>query len=343
MKGFSVKRYLRQILFSEIGEEGQKNICDSSVLVVGCGALGSVISESLVRAGVGKLAIIDRDWVEESNLQRQVLFDEEDVINSYPKAYAAEIKLNKINSEVYVKGVVDDFNYINASKFIEGVDLILDGTDNFETRFLINDVSLTYDIPWVYGACVGSSGLSMTIIPHKTPCLRCVFESAPPVGLLPTCDTSGVISPIVNAIAAIQAAEALKILSKNLNAVNKSLISIDIWNGSYYETEIASLEKSECKACMGEYEYLNGAAGSQTTVLCGRDAVQITRINSEKVDFENIVKRLKEVTEVKKNKFLLQFNAEGFEVTLFADGRAIVKGTKDAAAAKNIYSKYVGS
>lgn len=340
-----MSRYSRQILFPEIGEDGQEKIRNSSILVVGCGALGTVVSESMVRAGVGKLAIVDRDFVEMSNLQRQVLFDEEDAFNFYPKAYAAEMKLKKINSEVEIKGIIDDFSYLNAPGYVEGIDLILDGTDNFETRFLINDASLKYRIPWIYGACVGSSGLTMTIIPGMTPCLRCVFESAPLPGLLPTCDTAGVISPVVNIIAAFQVSEALKILSKNIDAVNKSLISIDVWNNSYYEAEVASLlESSDCIACKkGEYEYLNSASGSQTTVLCGRDSVQITQIKEGRIDFSAVSERLKGLTEVKQNKFLLQFNVEGFEVTLFTDGRAIVKGTKEAPVAKNIYSKYVGN
>src|SRR5688572_120437 len=233
-----LERYSRQILFDGIGERGQERLSDARVVCIGCGALGSVIAGTLARAGVGHLTVVDRDFVEESNLQRQVLFDEDDVKYSLPKAVAAEKKLRQINSQIEVNGIVTDANYANIEDLIRDADLVMDGADNFETRFLLNDACVKLEIPWVYGACVGSYGLSMFVIPRETPCLRCVFETAPPPGMSPTCDTSGVIGPIVNIIASFQCMEAIKYLTGNKEKLNGDLLMMDVWTDRFQRLKI---------------------------------------------------------------------------------------------------------
>jgi adenylyltransferase/sulfurtransferase len=339
----SHSRYSRQVLFSGIGNEGQDRIMASRVALVGCGALGAVQASLLVRAGVGTLRIIDRDFVEESNLQRQILFDEEDVRAVLPKAIAAEKKLRSANSLVNVEGLVEDVNASSISRLLDGFDLIVDATDNFDARFLINDYAVKTGIPWVYGACVGSYGLTFPILPGDGACLRCVFESAPPAGVSPSCDTAGVIGPIVSVIAGIQVAEALKILSGRRDRINRRITTIDLWENRY---EVVDLPPPypECPCCgKREYPYLDGSLGTDVTTLCGRNSVQIRRREGASIDLDDLARRLEQVGSLERNRFLLRAMIDGYQLTVFADGRAIVNGTYDVAVAKSLYSRYIGN
>ena len=338
-------RYSRQILFAEMGKVGQNRLLRSRVVIVGCGALGTVQAEALTRAGVGRLTLIDRDFIEESNLQRQTLFTEEDVREGLPKAVAARRHLQAINSSVAVEARVEDLNYRNAESLVEGADCILDGTDNFETRFLLNDVSQKRRIPWIYGAAVGSQGLTMTIVPGRTPCLRCVFESPPPPGTAPTCDTAGVLAPAVNLVASLQVAEALKILAGRLERINRCLASLDVWRNTWRRLEIESSRTSDdCPAChLGRYDFLEGERESSAAVLCGRDSVQINQPRGNHLDFPQLGRRLELLGSVSYNRFLLRFRLKEIEIAVFPDGRSIVKGTRDPQEARSLYSRYIGS
>jgi adenylyltransferase/sulfurtransferase len=305
--------------------------------------LGAVQASLLVRAGVGTLRIIDRDFVEESNLQRQILFDEEDVRAVLPKAIAAEKKLRSANSLVNVEGLVEDVNASSISRLLDGFDLIVDATDNFDARFLINDYAVKTGIPWVYGACVGSYGLTFPILPGDGACLRCVFESAPPAGVSPSCDTAGVIGPIVSVIAGIQVAEALKILSGRRDRINRRITTIDLWENRY---EVVDLPPPypECPCCgKREYPYLDGSLGADVTTLCGRNSVQIRRREGASIDLDDLARRLEQVGSLERNRFLLRAMIDGYQLTVFADGRAIVNGTYDVAIAKSLYSRYIGN
>src|SRR5262245_1730936 len=337
-------RYSRQILFGEIGNCGQQRLSESVVAIFGCGALGTVQAEALCRAGVGRLRIVDRDFVEESNLHRQTLFTEEDARSAMPKAMAAQRRLGQINSEVRVEAYVADVTTKNVESFVKGANCVLDGTDNFETRFLINDAAVKNRIPWVYGAALGSYGVSMTILPQDTPCLRCVLEKLPPPGSSPTCDTAGVISPIVNVVASVQVAEALKILSGNAQRINRGLLCFNVWENSYRQIEVSNLaDRAECPCChKGLYEYLEGGNSSIATTLCGRDSVQISVREGKSLDLRETAQRLKAVGKVQMNEFLLRFSVDQYEIAVFADGRGIIRGTKDAQVARSLYAKYVG-
>jgi molybdopterin/thiamine biosynthesis adenylyltransferase len=337
-------RYSRQILFQHIGLEHQKELIDSYAVVIGCGALGSVSSSYLVRAGIGHIRIIDRDFIEESNLQRQILFDENDIKHSLPKAIAAQKKLQWINSKINIEGIVADLNYANAEDLTRGADIILDGSDNFETRFLINDICVKNSIPWIYGACIGSKGLTMNIIPLQTPCLRCVFESLPQMGTFPTCDTAGVIGPIASIIASIQVTEAFKILTRDFKSLNKSLLEIDVWDTKFKQLDIKDLRKlNNCQTCKSHnYEFLYAKDGVITTLLCGKNAVQVMYRNVGKVNLEQLAQRLRSTVDVDYNDFMLKFKDNAFEFTVFPDGRAIIAGTNDSSIAKSLYSKYLG-
>lgn len=345
-----LERYSRQMRFPGLGKSGQQRLLSSRVALCGCGALGTVLANTLVRAGVGFLRVIDRDFVEPSNLQRQVLFDESDVANNLPKAEAAAVKLRQINSSVAVEPIVADINRTNIEEFCRDADLILDGSDNFEIRYLINDVAIKHNKPWVYGGAVGSQGMSMTIIPGETPCLRCVFEAAPAPGETGTCETAGVLASAVSIVASYQAAEAIKILSGNLPAVNRELLSLDVWENTNKRVKVAPLKgrKGKCPCCAERnFEWLDGAHGTQTTTLCGRNAVQVSqRASHGKLDFEYLAGVLKQSGSVSHNKFLLKFqlleNGDPFEFTVFPDGRAIIKGTSDPDKARTLYAKYVG-
>jgi molybdopterin/thiamine biosynthesis adenylyltransferase len=339
-----LSRYSRQTLFEGIGEAGQRKLGEARVVVLGCGALGTVIASNLARAGVGHLTLLDRDFVEESNLQRQILFDEEDVKQALPKAVAAERKLRRINSQIEINGIVSDVNHTNVEELIRGATLVLDGTDNFETRFLVNDACVKHNRPWIYGACVGSYGLSMVVLPRETPCLRCIFDNAPPPGMTPTCDTGGIISPIVNIIASFQCMEAIKLLTGNKDKLNRCLLSMDVWDDRFQRLQIEGRrELADCPCCVhSRYDYLTAESSSQTTTLCGTNAVQISFARSHKIDLTEIGSRLSRVGTVTTNPFLLRCTVSGYLLTVFKDGRAIIQGTKDPSVAKTIYAKYIG-
>ena len=335
-----IDRYSRQTLFPGIGEEGQQKLGSSRVVIIGCGALGTIIATSLVRAGVGKVRIIDRDFIEYHNLQRQVLFSEEDIKAELPKAIAAEKHLKKVNSSVEIEGVVSDVNYTNIERLVTGADLILDGLDNLETRFLINDVSLKHKIPWVYGGAISSYGMTMNIIPHETPCFRCLSASPSGRGIALTCDTAGVISPAPFIIGSLQTAEAMKILV-GAEAINRDLIMIDAWKDEFNRFKIS--RRADCPACRGEYQFLEARFGTRTTSLCGQNAVQVLNPEVREVSFERLAAHLKPVGEVNYNEFMLRFRVDNHEMVIFPDGRAIVKNTDDEVMARGLYAKYIGA
>jgi molybdopterin/thiamine biosynthesis adenylyltransferase len=336
-------RYSRQILFEGIGEEGQRRLRGSRVLVVGCGALGSAQVEMLARAGVGRLSVVDRDFVEESNLQRQTMFTEADARERVPKAVAAARRVAEINSDVDCAYEVADVSASNVERLVEGCDVVLDGTDNFSTRFLLNDACVKKNIAWVYGAAVGSYGVTMTVRPRVSPCLRCVFPEMPAAASAPTCDTAGVIMPIIAVVAAVQVAEALKILTGRVESLHASLMQFDVWRNEW--RRIALKERApDCTACaLGRFDSLEAEAGDMTTVLCGRNAVQVTPSRAASVDLDSLAARLKSAGEVKSNAYLVRLSAGGYELTVFKDARAIVRGTDDAAVARTLYARYVGT
>jgi len=336
-------RYVRQIRYPPLGAEGQARLAQSRVLVCGCGALGSMLANTLVRAGVGLVRIVDRDFVELSNLQRQFLFDEEDVANQLPKAIAAAGKLRKMNSQVRIEPIVADVDHRNIEPLCEGVDAIVDGTDNFETRFLVNDLAVRRKIPWVYGGCLGAEGQTMTILPGETPCLRCLMQECPPPGTMPTCDTAGILGPIVGVIASLEAIEAIKILSGHRETISRHLTVVELWDGCIRQVNVASLrEQVDCPTCKrGEYPWLEGRQGSHTAVLCGRNAVQLSHPGAS-VSLEHLARQLAGVGEVRLNPFLLRLKVDPYELTVFPDGRAIIGGTSDVATARTLYAKYIG-
>lgn len=343
----TLARYSRQMLFDPIGQEGQRKLLASRVVLFGCGALGTVLANTLARAGIGYLKVIDRDFIELNNLQRQVLFNEDDIAANLPKAEAAKRKLQRINSAIQVESVVVDINHRNIEQLAEGADLLLDGTDNFETRFLINDLAVKSGRPWVYGACIGATGLSMPILPNDTPCLRCIFEQAPPPEMNPTCDTAGVLGPVVNMVASHQALEAMKILMGRLDALNRRLLSFDAWDGRVMQLQVQkAYDQGDCPCCKRKnFEFLEGKFGSSATTLCGRNAVQVTPPGGAKVDFATIAAKLKTAAsaEPRFNAFMLKADIPPHELTVFADGRAIIKGTNKPEEARSIYSKYIGA
>lgn len=342
-----LERYSRQILFQPIGEAGQQRLLRSRVLLCGCGALGSAIADGLTRAGVGFLRLIDRDFVELSNLQRQVLFDEQDIAEQLPKAVAAARKLARINSSIQIEPIVTDLDHTNILRLADGVDLILDGLDNFETRFLINDASLATGIPWIYGGCIGSHGQTMTIIPGQTACLRCLMDSVPPPGTTETCDTAGIIGPAVNVVAALQITAALKLLSGRRDDIDPTLTVLDVWDGTLRKMSVRNLrEQSNCAACVrGERAWLSGQHRAQTSVLCGRNAVQVSPSQPMTLSLIELSQKLAASGRVSANAFLLRLLPldTDVELTVFADGRAIIKGTNDPAVARGLYARYVGN
>jgi adenylyltransferase/sulfurtransferase len=333
------ERYSRQLRFREIGEEGQELVCASRVAVVGCGALGTVQAELLARAGVGYVRVIDRDYVELTNLQRQLLYDEQDAREVCPKAIAAARRLKAINSGIGIEPRVADVTPENIHDLLDGVGLIMDATDNFETRYLVNDFAIQRGIPWIYGAAVGSYGLTMTIFPGKTCCLRCMIPE-PPGGVQPTCETAGVLGPVTAAIAALQAAAALKILSGHCDRIEPRLTTIDVWSGDVFQSK-APKRNPECPACgRREFTYLDGRE-RPPAVLCGRNAVQISE-RSSPVDLQALAAQMAHGGDVRVNDFLVRAHIGEFEFTVFPDGRAIIKGTSDPGIARSLYTKYVG-
>jgi molybdopterin/thiamine biosynthesis adenylyltransferase len=376
------ERYSRQILFHGIGEVGQEKLLAASAVLVGCGALGTVVANLLVRSGVGRLRIIDRDFVEPSNLQRQTLFEESDARESLPKAVAAERRLHAINSTVQVEGIVSDLTPGNAADLLTGFPLLIDGTDNFETRLLLNDAALSLVVPWVYAAAVGSYGVTMTIRPGETACLACLLEgenesvTVGAMGAEDTCDTAGVLNAAVGVIASIEAAEAIKLLACKPEALHGRLISCDVWTGKFQSIRVA--RNPDCRACARrQFTYLEGIAQPHIT-MCGRDSVQIHERN-RKLDLKALSRRLAaastgastaasasafpsvsasayasgpasgspsrsdSASEIRHNDFLLRFQVPPYEMTVFADGRAIIKGTKDPAVARSLYARFIGA
>jgi adenylyltransferase/sulfurtransferase len=341
----NLDRYVRQMRYPAFGEEGQRRLLASRALVVGCGALGSVLANTLTRAGVGKLRVVDRDFLELNNLQRQVLFDEDDLAANLPKAIAAANKLRRINSQIEIEPVVADVNHTNIEQLCADVDCIVDGTDNFEIRFLVNDAAIKHNIPWVYGGCLGCEGQTMTILPRETPCLRCLMAETPPPGTTPTCDTAGILAPIINVIASMQAMEAIKILSGHRQAVSRVLSVFELWENRLRQVKVASLSESvDCPTCkQGEYPWLEGKRGSHTAILCGRNAVQLSFPDRQRLDLANLAQKLAGVGKITQNAFLLRLAVDDFQITVFPDGRAIVGGTDNVATARTLYARYIGS
>ena len=334
------ERYARQTRFAGIGEAGQEALSKSSAVVVGCGALGSVSAELLARAGVGRLTLIDRDFVELSNLQRQTLFDERDAAEGVPKAIAAQRRLRQVNSAIEVVGVVDDLRPRNASELLAGASVIVDATDNFETRYLINDFAVAHDVPWIYGAAVGSYGITMPVIPHVTACFRCVYPESPS-GAQPTCETAGVLNSVTSIVGSLQAGVALQILSGNRAAVRRKMITVDVWTGPLREFDQPERD-ADCPCCgLGEYAWLDGRHHAPVS-LCGRDAVQIHAV-AGKMDLAALRERLSRFGDVRANEFALRFMQAPHEITVFADGRAIVKGTTDPAIARSFYARWISA
>lgn len=336
------ERYSRQELFSPIGKEGQAKIRQKSVLIVGAGALGAASAEALTRAGVKRLVIVDRDYVDWTNLQRQQLYSEKDVKDQLPKVIAAKNRLTEINSEVEIEAHVMDMGIEEAEELVKDIDLIMDATDNFETRLLINDLAQKHSVPWIYGACVGSYGISFTILPGEGPCLNCFLEKIPANGQ--TCDTAGIIAPAVQMVAAFQTTEALKILVEDLKAVRKGIVTFDLWNNQQMALNMEKAKKPNCPSC-GEnvtFPYLEKSSELKAAVLCGRDTVQIRPATNKDLDFLSVEKALFDHGNVHSNGYLLSFQNGPMRMVLFKDGRALIHGTKSTAEAKSLYHKYLG-
>jgi adenylyltransferase/sulfurtransferase len=362
---FDLTRYHRQMLLPGFGADGQRKLLRSTALILGCGALGTVAANMLARAGVGHLVIVDRDFIELTNLQRQVLFDEQDIVDAIPKAEAAKRKIARINSQVKVTAIVDDINYHNIERYTAGADVLIDGLDNFDTRYLANECAVKHGIPYIYGGAVGTVGMSYAILPHTrdgkapwetapagnqaTPCFRCLFAQAPPPGQSATCDTVGVLGPAVGIIANFQVAEALKILSGNLDRLCATMLSVDLWANTFTQLKVGRVwEHGDCPCCkQRNFEFLAGKAGASATTLCGQDAVQLRRKqNRGEPNLEEIAGRLRRHGAVTVNEYMIRAeihdNDKVYELTLFADGRAIVKGTGEAGVARGVFAKYVG-
>ena len=341
----SLARYARQMRYPPIGMEGQNKLLASRALVVGCGALGSVIANTLARAGVGKLRLVDRDFLELNNLQRQVLYDEGDVAAGLPKAIVAKDRLSKINSQIEIEAHVADVEHTNIVKLCEGVDCIVDGTDNFETRFLINDAALKLRLPWVYGGCIGAEGQTLTILPGETPCLRCLMPEPPPPGSTPTCDSAGILGTIIGVVASMQANEALKILSGRREAISRTWNVFDLWDNTARQIKLDSFEsQKDCPACSGrEFPWLSGQRGSQTAILCGRNSVQLSFPGRAAISLGDLAAKLAAVGSVKSNRYLVRAAIDPYQLTIFPDGRAVIGGTEDVAEARSVYAKYVGN
>jgi adenylyltransferase/sulfurtransferase len=334
------ERYSRQIRFAGLGAEGQERLLRAHAAIVGCGALGSFQAAALARAGVGRLTIVDRDYVELSNLQRQWLFEESDAAEALPKAVAAERRLARINSSVQARGMVADLTSANIEELLGQAQVILDGADNFETRYLVNDFALHRAIPWIYGAAVGSYGLTMPVIPGRTACLRCVYPE-PPSGAQPTCETAGVLNTITAVIAALQTADALKILAGRMDSVRARLTTVDVWEGGIRQIEQPTPDP-DCPACGArDFEYLEGRRRAPVS-LCGRNAVQIHE-RARPLDLAQLQAALLPLGEVRANEFALRFVTGPYEMTIFPNGRAIVKGTTDIGLARSLYARYVGA
>jgi adenylyltransferase/sulfurtransferase len=343
----ALARYARQSILPEIGRQGQERLATTHALVIGCGALGSASANLLARAGVGRLTLVDRDYVELHNLQRQTLYDEADVERHQPKAIAAAEKLRRANGQIVVAPVVDDVNAATIEQLLDGVNVIVDGLDNFETRYLVNDAAVKHGLPWVYGGVIGTYGLTMTIRPGRSACLRCVFPEPPPAGSAPTCDTAGVLGPAVDLVASVQVAEAIKLAVGDEEALNDGLLALDPWRLAFERIPLPG-PVPDCPTCGARrFEFLDRAAFSTATVLCGHDAVQLRAAPplSTTVGLVALADRLSAAGETLSNPFLVRFRPAGepYELTIFPDGRTIVKGATDSAEARAVYARYVGT
>jgi molybdopterin-synthase adenylyltransferase len=339
------ERYLRQTIFPPIGDVGQRRLRDSRIVVVGCGATGSVIATYMTRAGVGRVAVVDRDFVERNNLQRQVLFTDRDVEETLPKAVAAERALRAVNPEIDVQGIVADVDTANIEALLAGASLVMDGSDNFETRYLLNDACVQQVTPWIYSGAVGSRGMTMTVRPGESACFRCVFAEPPPPGAAATCDTAGVLGPAVGMVGSLAAAEAIKLLVGDTGALNPGLIHLDAWHLTFQTVRVARrVGENPCPCCVErQFPFLRASASSQVVTLCGRNAVQISARAGTSLSLSALAERLRPLGVVTVNPFLLRFQVDGCELTVFPDARAIVKGTTDAAVARSLYARYVGA
>jgi adenylyltransferase/sulfurtransferase len=341
-------RYSRQVRFAPLGEAGQERLRASRAVLIGAGALGAAQANALVRAGLGFLRIVDRDFLELHNLPRQWLYDEQDIADNLPKAEAARRRLARINSEVTVEAVVADARFDNIESLAESADILLDGTDNFQTRYLINDLAAKTNRPWIYGGAVGATGLELAIIPGRTVCLRCLFEEAPPPGSTPTCETAGVLGPIAALVGELQATDAIKILSGHAESVSRRMTHIDGWSGRIVQLDVSE-RRPDCPCCgRRDFAFLAGRLAEGAVSLCGRTAVQIAAPTTSsagpaKVDFARMAQRLGPTAKPTYNQFMLKFTVDEFAVTVFTDGRAIIGGTADPAVARSIYARYVGS
>ena len=341
MEPLAQNRYARQTVLPMIGAAGQERLTSSRIAVIGCGATGTVIANHLARAGVGYLRIVDRDWVEWNNLQRQLLFDEADARDAVPKATAAVARLRAVNSEIEIEGLVSDLNAANVEELIGDCDLVMDGTDNFETRYVVNDACVKLRKPWVYTGAVSTYGMSLLIRPELTACLRCAFPDPPPPGTAATCDTAGVLGPAVSVVASISATEAVKWLVGAEDALAEGLIHVDTWELSWRIFRFT--RNPNCPCCVErQFTYLETEASSHATSLCGRNAIQITVSRGARLDLQQLAERLGPVGEVTVNAFLLKLKAGEHLITVFQDGRAIIQGTTDETVARSLYARYVG-
>jgi molybdopterin-synthase adenylyltransferase len=330
--------------YAPLGVEGQRRLLTSRALVVGCGALGSVIANTLARAGVGKLRIVDRDFLELNNLQRQVLYDEDDVAAGLPKAIAAQQRLARINSEIEIEAIVGDADHTNIERLMDGVDCLVDGTDNFETRFLLNDAAVKLGVPWIYGGCLGAEGQSLTILPGQTPCLRCLMPDPPPPGSTPTCDSAGILGTAIGVVASLEANEALKILSGRTEAISRVWTVFDLWDNTLRQIKLEGAKVADCPCCgRREFPWLAGERGSHTAILCGRNSVQLSFPGREAVSLDQLAEKLAAVGSVTRNKYLVRAAIGDYQLTVFPDGRAVIGGTEDVAEARTVYAKYVGN
>jgi molybdopterin/thiamine biosynthesis adenylyltransferase len=334
-------RYARQILFREIGESGQRRLAGATVLIIGCGALGTVSANHLARAGIGYIRIIDRDYVELSNLQRQILFDETDALNRIPKAVAAAQKLEKINSDIRIESIMADVNPGNIEELIDDVDLVLDATDNMEIRYLINDACVKHQVPWIYAGVIGAVGMTMTIMPGKTACFHCLMQAPPEPGTMPSCETVGVLNGAPGVIASIQAVESMRILTGHPSP-DAALIYVDLWN---QEFKRLSVERHRgCPVCDGRhFDFLSGDRYTETFSLCGRNAVQISLAQGSGFSIEKLKNRLADMGEVSDNGFFLTFKVDAYELNIFPEGRTMIKGTTDESVARSLFARYIGA
>jgi molybdopterin/thiamine biosynthesis adenylyltransferase len=336
-------RYSRQMILPGWGQEGQERLAGRTAVVVGCGALGSHIAAHLARAGVGRLVLADRDFVEWHNLPRQALYDEGDAWAGLPKAVAAARRLRRINAQVQIDEHILDINADTVEALIDGADLVLDGSDNFEVRYLLNEACVKQGIPWIYGGVLGTYGLTAPILPGETPCLRCLLGPMPPPGAVATCETAGILGTVVAVIAALEVTEGLKILLDRRDELLHSLVMVDVWHGDF-ERAAVQKGKESCPVCdEGRYEFLRAEQGSVTTVLCGRNAVQVSPRPAPALDLPTLARRLSSLGPVQANEYLVRLDLEDQQLTVFADGRAIVKGTDDPALARSLYARFVGT